>query len=108
MKMFKYVLLSEHKESSRKKDLFFMVFMAGISRKLLKILLRVTELISYDVTHLSQNTMQSFYRFWRSEGMVNRKKFKHLEKNMRNSRPQKQYNHIYLSTSNYICCQWLF
>ncbi|HBP62820.1 MAG TPA: hypothetical protein DD730_00775 [Desulfosporosinus sp.] len=52
-------------------------------------MLRVTELISYDVTHLSQNTMQSFYRFWRSEGMVNRKKFKHLEKNMRNSRPQK-------------------
>jgi len=34
--MVKYALLSEHKEHSGKKGLFSMVFMAGISRKLLK------------------------------------------------------------------------
>lgn len=50
MKRVKYVLLSQHKEYSRKKDIFFLVFMEGISRMLLK-LLRVSELISYDVTH---------------------------------------------------------
>jgi len=51
MKMLKYTVLSEHKECSGKKGIFLMAFMAGISRKLLKYLLRATERISYDVTH---------------------------------------------------------
>jgi len=50
MKMLKYAVLSEHKECSEK-GIFLMAFMAGISRKLLKYLLRATERISYDVTH---------------------------------------------------------
>ncbi|MDR3586306.1 MAG: hypothetical protein P4L59_13450 [Desulfosporosinus sp.] len=50
MRKLEYALLSEHKERSGKKGIFVMAFYGRYFKKVVEILIRVAERISYDLT----------------------------------------------------------